>query len=159
MGNTPKNQLTQEHLQSLFFLKGGWLYCARSKKKVKGSVHRSGYRVLHTGGKQYRYHNVVWNLVCGIVPEGFTIDHINRKKHDNRISNLRLATGGEQIQNQKIRTGNKSGYKGVYFNKNQGLWHAQLWKDGRNRHVGFYACRHEAAVARGFQKLRDALSA
>src|SRR5690554_1087243 len=58
------------------------------------------------------------------------IDHINRNKTDNRISNLRLDVQGKgaginQI-NQELRKDNTSGYKGVVFRKRTGRWESKV---------------------------------
>ena len=45
------------------------------------------------------------------------VDHIDRDKLNNNLSNLRWATRQQQQLNQNIRTNNKSGVKGVQFDK------------------------------------------
>ena len=45
------------------------------------------------------------------------IDHINNDKEDNNINNLRWVTFLENSQNRKISSKNKTGVKGVYFDK------------------------------------------
>ncbi len=35
-------------------------------------------------------HRLIWIYHYGPIPEGFEIDHINRKRDDNRIENLRV---------------------------------------------------------------------
>ena len=51
-------------------------------------------------------------------PHNFkTIDHINRNPQNNKITNLRWASRRLQNINQKKRKDNKTGIKGVKFNK------------------------------------------
>ena len=50
-----------------------------------------GYAVLNFRGKQYAQHRIIWELFHGAIPDGMTIDHIDRNKQNNLISNLRLA--------------------------------------------------------------------
>lgn len=49
-------------------------------------------------GKRYNClaHRLVYHHFKGPIPEGLTINHDNGKKHDNRPSNLLLATKSEQ---------------------------------------------------------------
>ena len=76
--------------------------------KVAGGVRKTskdkwGYlsMLCYSGGKKYNVfvHHLVWYKINGAIPDGLTIDHINRTPTDNRIVNLRLATSSEQIQN------------------------------------------------------------
>lgn len=55
--------------------------------QVAGHVD-GGYVRFYHRGRQYFAHRVAWALHYGKWPE-HTIDHINRIKTDNRISNLR----------------------------------------------------------------------
>jgi hypothetical protein len=61
-----------------------------------------GYLRIKIEGKHYRLHRVIWLWMYGTFPEN-TIDHINRVKSDNRISNLRDVTQKENCQNRSPR--------------------------------------------------------
>ena len=50
-----------------------------------------GYAVLNFKGKMYAQHRIIWEMFNGPIPKGLTIDHIDRNKQNNLISNLRLA--------------------------------------------------------------------
>ena len=66
-------------------------------------------------------------------PIGFTVDHINRDKLDNRLCNLRYADRTDQIINQKIRSDNTSGYKGVSFSNKDCKWVSSMTKKGKTK--------------------------
>lgn len=68
--------------------------------KEAGCKHHYGYRVLNFRKKMYQVHRIIWELHNGSVPDGLTIDHINRDKLDNRIENLRLADYSVQNNNK-----------------------------------------------------------
>lgn len=77
--------------------------------------------------------------------DGMEIDHINGNKLDNRKENLRHATRSQNQANKTKYKNNKSGYKGVRFAK--GGWIAQITKDRKTTHIGFYKTAEEAAKA------------
>jgi len=64
------------------------------------------------------------------------IDHKNRNAYDNRIENLRLATGTINARNRGTRNDNTSGIVGVTLNKQAGLWIAAIFHGGKNITVG-----------------------
>jgi len=78
---------------------------------------------------------------------GFEIDHRNHDGLDNRRSNLRVATGGQNQGNQRPQLGRTSRFKGVYFDKRNQKWRAQIMVDGRKRHLGRFTDETNAARA------------
>ncbi|HLF28182.1 MAG TPA: AP2 domain-containing protein [Anaerolineae bacterium] len=74
-------------------------------------------------------------------------DHINGNGFDNRRSNLRAATAVENGQNRKVSSNNRSGFKGVYWNRCAQKWHAKIKHGGRNIHLGYFNTPAEAARA------------
>ncbi len=81
----------------------------------------------------------------GYLPE--VLDHINRDRVDNRTDNLREATASENSQNQSMYKNNKSGFKGVSWFKRDKKWVAQIKIDGKKKHLGYFDCKVEAAIA------------
>ncbi len=76
--------------------------------------------------------------------DGEQVDHINGDVHDNRRSNLRLATHAENHRNTKRPTTNKSGYKGVSWHKEARKWRATISSHGQWKHLGFFDTPQEA---------------
>ena len=69
----------------------------------KGNYNDRGYYMVRVGGrdkkpKTIRANRFIFECFNGIIPEGLVIDHINNKKDDNRLENLKLIT---QQQNCK----------------------------------------------------------
>ena len=109
----------------------------RGVNSVAGYTISTGYRAVRVNGKQYRVHRLIWTMVVGDIPEGYYIDHIDGNISNNLITNLRLATKSQNGFNQKIRSDNTSGIKGVGFHRASGRWTASIYKDGKRTHAYF----------------------
>ena len=62
-------------------------------------------------GKDIKIHQIVVTTFIGEIPKGCEIDHINTKKNDNRVENLRIVTHKENMTNP-ITIKNMSGRTG-----------------------------------------------
>jgi len=80
-------------------------------------------------------------------PKGKHVDHINGNGLDNRRSNLRIATISQNLANTDKHSHNTSGYKGVYWDKVNKKWKAQITKNNKVRSLGRYVDILEAAKA------------
>lgn len=72
---------------------------------LKGCINHHGYKYLqvYSGGKRkiHFYHILVAETFIGNRPNGLVIDHINRDKLNNSVSNLRYATYSENNLNKE----------------------------------------------------------
>lgn len=75
------------------------------------------------------------------------VDHANGNGMDNRRINLRIATPSQNGSNRKVSVRNKSGRKGVYWNKDMRKWHVQIRVQGERIHIGCFTDLEEAAMA------------
>lgn len=107
---------------------------------------RHGYIAFKLFGHLRRAHRVAWFLTHGVFPDG-DIDHINRDRSDNRIENLRCVSRSENMENQILKSNNKSGFKGVFFDARRGKWLASIGKNGRSKHLGYFDTAEKAYVA------------
>ena len=78
--------------------------------------------------------------------DGFVVDHIDRNSLNNRRSNLRRCTQGQNLFNQRPRNGS-SKYKGVSWNKKQKQWSAAIEKNNKQFHLGYFNNEKDAAMA------------
>jgi hypothetical protein len=109
---------------------------------VAGTI-RDGYVLIGIDGADFRAHRLAWLYVHGEWPP-FDVDHRDTVKHHNWIENLRLATRGENHQNQrKSRGQSTSGMLGVSWCATRRKWVAKLKVDKRVVHY----TRHETAEA------------
>jgi hypothetical protein len=110
--------------------------------------HKNGYalRNQRVYGENRKYCIRMHRLIAG-APKGFDVDHINGNKLDNRRDNLRVATRSENNYNKGTQVNNTSGYKGVCWSKQRKKWRSRIVVEGREMHLGFFHCKHEAAEA------------
>lgn len=121
----------------------------RGSNAIKGSVagnkSPSGYMDIKVGGSTYRQHRLAWLYIYGVWPTDM-IDHIDRDKTNNRISNLRDVPRSVNALNSKIRSDNTSGYKGV--SKLDNGYISQLSHNGEVMYLGLYLDINEAVAVR-----------
>jgi hypothetical protein len=111
-----------------------------------GHINPDGYRRIRVDGKQYMAHRLAWLMFYGVWPAS-EIDHINGKKDDNRISNLRVVSRAENEWNKPRKTCTASGYRGVTWDQQYQKWRAQIEVNGRKFYVGRFVTPEEAFAA------------
>lgn len=108
----------------------------------------SGYRRVRIDGRRYRAHRIVWIMVFGAPPVG-VIDHINGKKDDNRINNLRDIPAA--INNQNVQVARKTkrftDLVGPTFQPKRGKWLVKITVEGKSVFIGRYDGIDEAKAA------------
>lgn len=133
--------------------KGGLTITILDEKKNRWTIDRKDWvlvkdyswcfdgRYLATtiNGKKTRLHSLLMNP-----PKGKEVDHIDSDPKNNRRSNLRIVTHRQNMQNVQKRRGTKSAYIGVYWDKIQGHWFAQI----NHQHIGIFKEERHAAMAR-----------
>lgn len=100
---------------------GGWVWLVSLNRKIKvgqpaGCLDKStGYVVIRINGYKYKAHRLAWTYVYGDYPKGEQpyIDHIDGNPSNNRIVNLKVSSGAENMRNQKKHSRNTSGVTGV----------------------------------------------
>jgi hypothetical protein len=130
--------------QGLFALVDGKNFERISKHKWYAEKNGNGYYARRwANGRQVRLHQEVF----GEVSAGMVIDHANRCGLDNREQNLRACTHRENLCNTAMSSHNKTGYRGVSFDKNRNKWQATISVKGRPTHLGRYIDISDAAIA------------
>lgn len=104
--------------------------------------------------KDMKVHRLVWFIHYREWP-GPYVDHIDHCKTNNRISNLRSVTNGENLRNSNVAQNNTSGYTGVTWNKLSGKWQAQYMKDQKMKYIGVFPSKEDANAAVVAARLAD----
>lgn len=118
---------TKIHIKS----NGGFIFALidnedvdRCKSVGIWSITKAGYVVnCKTGTYLHRF---IMNC-----PKELEVDHVFHDQLDNRKSNLRISNSSQQKMNQKTRIDNKSGHRGVYFDKERNKWAAGIKKGNK----------------------------
>lgn len=103
---------------------------------------------LRIDGRQQQFgaHRIIFKMMTGLEPPAF-VDHHDGDELNLRWENLRPATNGQNIQNSKLRKDNKSGVKGVCWDRGRGKWLAVIGANKRYVKVGRFDSVKEAAAA------------
>lgn len=149
-----KRELTRDRLMELlqYDPDTGVFTWAQKRRGVNinseaGCVHKiHGYRSIEIDGKEYKCHRLAWLYMAGVWPVD-RVDHINSDRADNRFCNLREATHSQNMMNRGRLPQNKSGLKGVYFNKQSGKWRSEGECGGKRTYLGSFDCPAAAHLA------------
>lgn len=80
-------------------------------------------------------------------PPHLYVDHIDGNGLNNRRSNLRLCTKGQNAANSILPSTNRSGFRGVWLHRPLQKWRAGIRFQGRNISLGCFDDPIEAARA------------
>ena len=105
----------EEYIKRYFRYSDGHII-RTDRKGGLGSYDKDGYLIIKIKGKQIKAHRLIWFLCNGEFPK-CEIDHINRKRDDNRIENLRLADRKIQHENTTREVNKDTGVVGIYCDK------------------------------------------
>jgi hypothetical protein len=125
---------------------------SRHAGTVAGKMMASGIQIGLLGGL-FLAHRIIWKMQTGKDPD--EIDHIDHSRGNNRWSNLRNVSRGENMKNRGQYANNTSGYPGVSWHKATGKWQAEIYSDGKSKYLGLFQSHREAVIARA--KAQDAL--
>jgi hypothetical protein len=155
-GAVLKMTLTHERLRQLLLydpLTGVFTW---RQEKIKGRhtcgasaghVDASGYCKISVDGQKYYAHRLAWFYHYACWPAK-NIDHIDRCRSNNRISNLRDVSQSKNGLNGPLRRNNASGFTGVIYDGRRKNWVAYITIARKKKHLGSYRSLELACKAR-----------
>ena len=112
-----------------------------------GALTVYGYIQIRIDGVIHRAHRLAWLYLTGENPTG-QIDHINRKRDDNRATNLRDVTATVNRQNIGLDSRkNRTGFLGVTAHKQGAIYQGQIHVNGERVSLGYFKTAAEAHEA------------
>lgn len=109
------------------------------------SFDGNGYVTTGAGKQHKKMHNIILPTEEGYIP-----DHIHGKnsRNDNRKSNLRPVTKSQNQMNMSLKSNNKSGVTGVYWDSTHHKWKSTLQAYGKRHNLGTFTKFEDAVKAR-----------
>jgi len=106
---------------------------------IKWKINKDGYAINGILGLMHR---VVINANKHEI-----VDHINKNRYDNRLSNLRIAKAGCNSHNRVKKYESSSKYFGVSFNKRDNKWKSEIRHQNKRYSLGSFKDEKQAAEA------------
>lgn len=145
--------ITQQYLKSILYYdpETGLFYWICNRPKVKsgsiaGGMDELGYIKIKIDGKKYRAHRLAILYMTGKWPPNDT-DHEDLNRANNKWENIRPATKSQNFGNQRKYSNNKSGIKGVCWDKDANKWLAQIQVKNKKIKLGRYNDIEDAGKA------------
>jgi hypothetical protein len=114
---------------------GSWQ--AGVSRRADGSI-ATVYAVHHTKKQNKAITLAMHRFILGITDSKIKVDHKDGDGLHNWRRNLRVASKGDNAHNSRLRCDNLSGFKGVWWNKNEQRYKAGIRINGKNKHLGTF---------------------
>ena len=101
---------------------------------LAGTKHSAGYVQITIARKLYLAHRLAWLFKYGYFPE-HGLDHRDRNKEHNWITNLREASRSCNTRNTGNFSNNTSGVKGISFHKVNNKWISGIATNNKNKYI------------------------
>lgn len=114
----------------------------------KWSICANGY-LYRWGERNGKKQNIYLHREVMQASEGETVDHINGDTLNNSKTNLRVCITRENVTNQRLRSDNKTGYKGVTRRNRNGRdrFYSIIKSEKKHYHLGIFDTAEEAHLA------------
>lgn len=148
-----QKEITQEYVKSILHYnpETGIFTWIKARPKINvgdiaGFLNGQGYWCVKINARRYPAHRLAIFYMTGQWPPNHT-DHIDMKRANNKWENIRPATRTENFGNQTKYSNNKSGIKGVCWDKDAQKWLAQIQINNKKIKLGRYTNIDDAAKA------------
>lgn len=109
---------------------------------VTSSKSKILYALRGVNGSTRKMHREI----MGVTDPRIFVDHIDGNGLNNQKNNLRLATNSQNNCNRIAKKNGSSKYLGVSLCRKNGLWCAQIRRNGRTIRLGYFKQEVQAAI-------------
>ena len=133
----------------------------RKERILKANLNYNYLKVvLYKNGKPktFTIHALISMAFLGHKPDGtnrYVVDHKDYNKLNNHVSNLQIITNRENNSKDQFRHNRSSKYVGVSRGKFANKWSAQIWYNGKKRHLGYFV--NELDAHNAYQESKEEL--
>jgi hypothetical protein len=106
-------------------------WCATTHKRRK-TFYAVSSKMIGDKCKNLFMHRLLLNITSN----DLFVDHIDGNGLNNQRSNLRICTREQNQRNRPKNKNNKSGYKGVFWDKERNKWQAKIMVDKKPIYLG-----------------------
>ena len=145
IGTSAINYEIRSHLLTMLDYRDGALYWNASPGQriavgaLAGNVNGSGYHQITFEGKTFVRSRLIWEMHHGEIPESIEVDHVDRNKLNDLISNLELKTRSGNAYNRNVQSNNKLGIKGVSRDTYKpDKFRAYIKLNGKTKNLGMF---------------------
>ena len=136
-------------MKRIFLTRG---YSARVDNKDYERCTKLGkwHALVTNSGKVYAIRTggvLLHRFILGVKKRTTQVDHKDGNGLNCMRSNLRKATPSQNQMNTYKPEHNTSGYKGVYWDKNQSKWRVRIRFDGKRKFIGLFSNKRTASAA------------
>lgn len=130
---------------------GQWTWLRPASNRVKkgspaGTRRADGRLTIGVDGGRYLSSRLAIFYMTGEWPSG-DAEHRDLDRSNDRWNNLRPASRSDNMANVRRHKNNRSGYKGVWFDKRSRRYVAEITKNYRKKVLGYFPTATEAHAA------------
>jgi hypothetical protein len=115
-------------------------------KAMKPYTRLDGYITVSLSSKNNKVHRLVMLTFVGPCPEGMNVDHFDENPANNKLCNLSYMTIGDNTY--RSRKNMSSQHRGISWHKQTKKWQANIYIDGKQKHLGIFDTEQEAVECR-----------
>ncbi len=129
----------------------GRVYSKKYKRFLKPALHKDGYCMIclskNNKPKQFLIHRLIALHYIPLIDDKDFVDHIDRNRTNNDISNLRWVNRSENNINTPVYKNNKCGHKNISLLKSN-TYNVRIRRNGKIVYDKTFKTLDEAIIAR-----------